>query len=105
MLCWEVSAFLWVVHWCSPKPCAPSAWVQTLVLNPAGECRRYLPFNEARLLARDLQLTSRSQWRQWWRESRPDNLPADCAQACALEEWLCRGATSWDTVWATPLAP
>jgi hypothetical protein len=24
-LCWEVSAFLWVVHWCSPKPCAPSA--------------------------------------------------------------------------------
>jgi hypothetical protein len=85
----EVSAFLWVVHWCSPKPCSPSAWVQTLVLNPAGE--GYLPFHEARLLARELQLTSRSPWRQWWRESRPDNLPADCAQAYALEEWLSWG--------------
>ena len=53
--------------------------------------RDYLPFHEARKLARDLKLTTRAQYRLWWRETSPDNLPADCASAYAHDGWLSWG--------------
>ena len=88
------TGFMYVVHWCSSQPCSPSACVQTLSWGAAGGVqaakRDYLPFHEARELARDLKLTTRSQYRLWWRETSPDNLPANCAQAYA-HEWLSWG--------------
>jgi hypothetical protein len=63
--------------------------LQTLYAAQASE--RFLPFHEARSLARDLRLTSRAQWTRWWRESRPANLPANGAAVYAHEE----GWVSW----------
>ena len=89
------TGFMYVVHWCSPQPCTPSACVQTLSWGAAGGVqaakRDYLPFHEARELARDLKLTTRAQYTLWWRETSPANLPANCASAYAHDGWLSWG--------------
>jgi len=60
---------------------------------------QYLPFGEARKFARGLRLKSMTEWKKYWTENKPDNIPAHPDNTYKNEwkgvgDWLGTGAVA-----------